>query len=70
MEVKTWNAYHGVQSFFLVKWFRFCYYPRLTAHATREVMEKCIDHGMNDFVAKPFDAHDLDQKIKAILIDV
>ncbi|MGN8070213.1 response regulator [Mucilaginibacter sp. 22184] len=42
----------------------------ITAHATREVMEKCIDHGMNDFVAKPFDAHDLDQKIKAILIDV
>lgn len=33
------------------------------------VMEKCMDHGMNDFVAKPFDAQDLDQKIKAILID-
>ena len=42
----------------------------ITAHATREVMEKCLDHGMNDFVAKPFDAQDLDQKIKAILIDV
>jgi signal transduction histidine kinase/CheY-like chemotaxis protein len=42
----------------------------ITAHATREVMEKCIDHGMNDFVAKPFDAQDLDQKIKAILIAV
>ncbi|MBB6126555.1 response regulator [Mucilaginibacter lappiensis] len=41
----------------------------ITAHATREVMEKCLDHGMNDFVAKPFDAQDLDQKIKAILID-
>jgi signal transduction histidine kinase/CheY-like chemotaxis protein len=41
----------------------------ITAHATQEVMEKCMDHGMNDFVAKPFDAQDLDQKIKAILID-
>lgn len=41
----------------------------ITAHATREVMEKCIDHGMNDFIAKPFDPQDLNQKIMSFLIN-
>ena len=41
----------------------------ITAHATREVMEKCIDYGMNDFIAKPFDPSDLNQKIMSFLIN-
>jgi signal transduction histidine kinase/CheY-like chemotaxis protein len=40
----------------------------LTAHATEEVMAKCIDHGMNGFVTKPFDAQNLHQKIMASLV--
>ncbi|WP_183561416.1 response regulator [Mucilaginibacter sp. SP1R1] len=40
----------------------------ITAHATREVMAKCMDYGMNDFIAKPFDAQDLHQKIMSFLI--
>lgn len=40
----------------------------ITAHATREVMEKCIHFGMNDFIAKPFDANDLHQKIMSFLM--
>ncbi|MDN5285600.1 MAG: luxQ 1 [Mucilaginibacter sp.] len=41
----------------------------ITAHATREVMEKCMDHGMNDFITKPFDAQNLHQKIMSFLIN-
>jgi signal transduction histidine kinase/CheY-like chemotaxis protein len=35
----------------------------ITAHATADVMEKCYACGMNDFIAKPFDAEVLNQKI-------
>jgi signal transduction histidine kinase/ActR/RegA family two-component response regulator len=42
----------------------------VTAHATDEVMKKCIDYGMNDFIAKPFDAQGLHQKINAFLVNV
>ncbi|GAA3959520.1 response regulator [Mucilaginibacter dorajii] len=35
----------------------------ITAHATADVMEKCYACGMNDFIAKPFDAEVLHQKI-------
>ncbi|MDN3582952.1 response regulator [Mucilaginibacter flavus] len=37
----------------------------ITAHATADVMEKCYACGMNDFIAKPFDAEVLNQKILA-----
>jgi signal transduction histidine kinase len=42
----------------------------ITAHATMEVMEKCMNHGMNDFIAKPFNAQDLHQKIMLFLVNV
>lgn len=39
----------------------------ITAHATQQVMEKCFSSGMNDFIAKPFDAQVLHNKIMAFL---
>ncbi len=39
----------------------------ITAHATADVMEKCYACGMNDFIAKPFDAEVLNQKIIAFV---
>ncbi|SDE68852.1 hypothetical protein SAMN05216464_108220 [Mucilaginibacter pineti] len=39
----------------------------ITAHATQEVMENCFACGMNDFIAKPFDAQVLHKKIMAFL---
>lgn len=39
----------------------------VTAHVTSEQREKCMRHGMDDFIAKPFSPDDLYQKILAVL---
>jgi signal transduction histidine kinase/CheY-like chemotaxis protein/ligand-binding sensor domain-containing protein len=36
----------------------------LTAHATEEFRRECLDAGMNDFIAKPFDARTLLSKVQ------
>lgn len=35
----------------------------LTAHALNEEKEKCMQAGMNDFIAKPFDPNELQNRI-------
>jgi CheY-like chemotaxis protein len=39
----------------------------LTANASRSEMEKCLETGMNDYLAKPFKPHDLYAKIMGLL---
>jgi CheY-like chemotaxis protein len=39
----------------------------LTANASRSEMEKCLEMGMNDYLAKPFKPHDLYAKIMGLL---
>jgi len=43
----------------------FCSVPimAMTAHATASEKQKCVDHGMNDHINKPFDPMDLKKKI-------
>lgn len=36
----------------------------LTAHATEEFRRECLEAGMNDFLAKPFDARSLLSKVQ------
>lgn len=38
----------------------------MTAHATASEKQKCVDHGMNDHINKPFDPLDLKKKIIAL----
>ena len=46
----------------------FCSVPimAMTAHATASEKQKCVDHGMNDHINKPFDPMDLKKKIIAL----
>jgi CheY-like chemotaxis protein/two-component sensor histidine kinase len=39
----------------------------LTAHAATWESEKCIEAGMNDFVTKPFNIHELQKKIQQVV---
>jgi len=39
----------------------------ITAHAVKEVMLKCIESGMNDYISKPIKINDLNKKIIEIL---
>ncbi len=40
----------------------------MTASATQEAIQECIDSGMNDYISKPFVPEELEEKITALLI--
>jgi CheY-like chemotaxis protein len=40
----------------------------MTASATQEAIQECIDAGMNDYISKPFVPDELEEKITALLV--
>ena len=40
----------------------------MTASATQEAIQECIDAGMNDYISKPFVPEELEEKITALLV--
>lgn len=42
----------------------------MTASATQEAIQECIDAGMNDYISKPFVPDELEEKITTLLVSI